>query len=134
MQKDINVSVKDVVCVVNRLLDEDLNFFADKLHKPVLKKILTHLEINTVDPLVLPLTMNKIHMVKITNSQFIQGVGYDYKDNVLQISMCKGNVYQYKDVPEDVYNGFLENMWLNKSQGRLFGTQVKDRYDYVQIK
>jgi hypothetical protein len=59
-------------------------------------------------------------------STVIRAVGHT---RVLEIEFESGRVYQYYDVPEDVYEGML----ASDSKGRYFNTHVRGKYPYQEI-
>ena len=61
-------------------------------------------------------------------SSALQSVGYDQEQRVLEIEFTGGEVYQYFDVPAEVYRGLMKA----ESHGRYFHQHVRDagyRYD-----
>lgn len=60
-------------------------------------------------------------------SSSIRSVGYD--DGVLEIEFHHGGVYQYFDVPGEVYRGVLEA----GSRGRYFHDEIRGQYDFRRI-
>ena len=62
-------------------------------------------------------------------STSIVAAGYDEGTRVLEIEYAAGNVYQYADVPEDVYEWFLRA----RSKGGFVNRMIKDRYGYREI-
>lgn len=60
------------------------------------------------------------------DSSVIDAVGFS---RVLEIHFDSGRVYQYYDVPEDVYQGMLSA----ESKGRYFNTYVRDQFPYQEI-
>lgn len=59
-------------------------------------------------------------------SSVIGAVGYS---RVLEIRFASGRVYQYYNVPEDVYQGMLDA----ESKGRYFNAHVRGKFDYREI-
>lgn len=62
------------------------------------------------------------------NSKRVSSVGYDFRELVLQVSMNNGSIYQYYNVPNDVYTllmmvGFNER-YFNKSIASKFHREV----------
>ena len=54
-------------------------------------------------------------------SSNIESVGYDGDEQTLEVEFCSGSVYQYFEVPDDVYQA-LKNA---DSVGRHFGRNIK---------
>lgn len=59
-------------------------------------------------------------------SSVISAVGYS---NVLEIQFESGRVYQYYDVPKDIYEGMLNA----ESKGRYFNANIRGKYAYREI-
>jgi hypothetical protein len=59
-------------------------------------------------------------------STVIRAVGHT---RVLEIEFESGRVYQYYDVPEDIYEAIL----ASDSKGRYFNTHVRGKYPYQEI-
>ena len=62
-------------------------------------------------------------------SSAIESVGYDAEENVLEIEFRHGGVYEYFDVPEDVYQDLL----TAGSRGRYFHENVRGNYEYRRL-
>lgn len=63
-------------------------------------------------------------------SSEIEWIGYEQKKNMLRVEFIAGSIYQYEQVPETLFQAFLEA----PSHGRFFDTQVKGRYPYRRIR
>ena len=60
-------------------------------------------------------------------SSALRSVGYDQEQRALEIEFTSGAVYQYFDVPAEVYRGLM----AAESHGRYFHQQVRDKsYQY----
>jgi hypothetical protein len=59
-------------------------------------------------------------------SSVIGAVGYS---RVLEIQFESGRVYQYYDVPQDVFEGMLNA----ESKGRYFNAHIRGKFDYQEI-
>ena len=57
-------------------------------------------------------------------SNYLQSVGYDASEQVLEIEFKSGEVYQYKDVPIVVYTDLMNA----SSHGKYFNANIKDVY------
>jgi hypothetical protein len=55
------------------------------------------------------------------DSSWISGINYDFNDRILTVDTTSGNVYDYKNVPYDVYEDFL----AAESAGRFFNQKIK---------
>ncbi len=59
-------------------------------------------------------------------SSNIASVGYDKEAHILEIEFHHGAIYQYKDVPENVY----EELMNSPSQGAYFMNELKHKFTY----
>lgn len=60
------------------------------------------------------------------SSSNIASVGYDAEQKTLEVEFNSGSVYQYFEVPKEVYEGML----AAGSVGKYFNQHVKDVYSY----
>lgn len=60
----------------------------------------------------------------------IEWIGYEQGDRMLQVEFLSGSVYQYRDVPEYVYEGFMRA----PSHGRFFEDRIKGRFKYRKLR
>lgn len=67
------------------------------------------------------------HMVL---SREIEWIGYEDKRQMLQVEFLVGSVYQYDQVPRQVFEDFLSA----SSHGRFFETEIKGRYTYRKVR
>ena len=63
-------------------------------------------------------------------SSNLASVGYDTDNKILEIEFNHGGVYQYFDVPQDVYDELMNA----DSHGKYFVHNIKDEYEYDRIK
>ncbi|MBI5214410.1 MAG: KTSC domain-containing protein [Ignavibacteriae bacterium] len=63
------------------------------------------------------------------DSTNISSIGYDEDSNTLEIEFHSGAVYQYFDVPLNVYEGLRDS----GSKGQYFAQNIKGYYRYVKI-
>jgi hypothetical protein len=63
-------------------------------------------------------------------SSMIHAVGYDPEERILEIVFNTGRTYQYFDVPPEEYEGLLNA----ESKGRYFLANIRDVYDYSQVR
>lgn len=63
-------------------------------------------------------------------SREIEWIGYEEKRHMLQVEFIAGSVYQYEDVPEQIYHEFLGA----PSHGRFFETRIRNNYQYRKIR
>jgi hypothetical protein len=59
----------------------------------------------------------------------IASVGYDESSCTLEIEFTNGSVYEYFDVPEQVYREFLGS----GSLGVYLNSQIRNRYRYQRV-
>ena len=62
-------------------------------------------------------------------SSNVKAIGYDPVDSVLEVKFNSGAVYQYRDVPEEVYNDFM----IASSKGKFLWNHIRDVYEYERI-
>ena len=70
--------------------------------------------------------MNK-QSVKSSN---INSIGYDLETRTLEIEFHSGGVYQYYNVPENIYRGLMNA----DSYGSYFHKNIKSNYKYKKLK
>jgi len=63
------------------------------------------------------------------SSSNLRSVGYDTSTWTLEIEFRKGRVYQYYDVPEDIYNQLV----TASSKGTFHHHYIKNRYRYLKM-
>jgi KTSC domain len=63
-------------------------------------------------------------------SSNLASVGYDQKEQILEIEFNHGGIYQYFDVPVEEYEGLMSA----DSHGRYFVHNIKDAYEFDRIK
>lgn len=61
---------------------------------------------------------------KSVESSNIASIGYDAENEILEIEFNHGGVYQYFDVPENVYKELMNA----DSHGKYFNAYIKDNY------
>ena len=64
------------------------------------------------------------------DSSNLASIGYDAKNKILEIEFNHGGVYQYFDVPQDVYDELMNA----DSYGKYFVHNIKNNYRYQKIK
>ena len=62
-------------------------------------------------------------------SSNIVSVGYDIDSSVLEVEFGNG-IYQYDDVPEDIYDGLMNA----SSKGNYFHQHIKNEYHYREVR
>ncbi len=70
--------------------------------------------------------MNREVVVSVS----IRAVGYDKDTSTLEIEFCDSSIFQYSDVPEEIYTGFLASLGLNleKTDLRYFSKNIKGHF------
>jgi len=63
-------------------------------------------------------------------STVIDLFNYNHKTATLRIVFRSGNVYAYKDVPEEVYNEFK----LAPSKGKYFNQSIKNKFTFEHLR
>lgn len=63
-------------------------------------------------------------------SREIEWIGYEQDRNLLQVEFIVGSIYQYQDVPKNVYEQFLQA----DSYGRFFEHKIKGQYPYRKVR
>lgn len=63
-------------------------------------------------------------------SSEIEWIGYEHKNRMLQVEFIEGQTYQYQNVPETVYEDFLNA----DSHCRFLDSEIKGRYPYRRIR
>lgn len=70
-------------------------------------------------------------MLKFTKveSSSIDEVAYDSKKEILYVRFTNCRLYSYDKVPEDFFIALINA----ESVGRLFATQIKNRFDFTEL-
>lgn len=63
------------------------------------------------------------------SSSLVRSVGYDPDEQLLEVELQDGKIYQYRDVPEETYQGLMEA----ESHGRYFNHHVRG-HSYHRIR
>lgn len=63
------------------------------------------------------------------SSSNLASIGYDSENEILEIEFNHGGVYQYFNVPEEVY----EELMSADSHGRYFSANIRNDYEYQKI-
>jgi hypothetical protein len=64
----------------------------------------------------------------VTSSN-IEAIGYSEEDNILEVEFHDGSVYQYLEVPKDIYDGLMSA----SSHGTYLNEHVKKVYNFRKI-
>lgn len=62
-------------------------------------------------------------------SSNICSVGYDLKSQTLEIEFLNGSVYQYFDVPQQIFDGLMSA----ESHGKYFVVNIRSNFKYVKL-
>ncbi len=62
-------------------------------------------------------------------SSNLKSVGYDPATKTLELEFQNGGVYQYYEVPRDVYDGLMKA----DSHGRYFISAIKGAYPFAKL-
>lgn len=62
-------------------------------------------------------------------SSNIASIGYDATTETLEIEFLSGSVYQYYNVPQNVY----DELMAEGSKGRFLNTYIKNAYPYSRV-
>ena len=63
------------------------------------------------------------------DSSSIESIGYDEDSETLQVEFKNGGIYQYFDVPEDIFVALRDA----ESVGRYLVTKIKGSYRYSKV-
>ena len=66
----------------------------------------------------------------LVNSSNIITVGYDNAAKILEVEFQSGKVYQYMDVPEDLY----QSLMAAPSKGQYFHDHIMNQYDFTEVR
>jgi len=67
---------------------------------------------------------------KAVISSNILGIAYDEDTQTMQVEFTNGGVYKYDDVPQEVYEDFLNA----GSPGSFFANDIKGSYGYSRVR
>ena len=62
-------------------------------------------------------------------SSNVKAIGYDERTQTLEVEFLSGGVYQYRNVPENMYNEFMRA----SSKGRFLHIYIKNCYPYSRV-
>jgi KTSC domain len=62
-------------------------------------------------------------------SSLLKSVGYDAESQTLEVELAPGRVYQYFDVPAEVYRDLMKA----GSLGGYFNDEIRDVYAYAKV-
>lgn len=62
-------------------------------------------------------------------SSNIRSIGFDRGEQLLEIEFFTGGVYQYRDVPESVYDELINA----PSKGKYYQHRIKECFPYLRV-
>ena len=62
-------------------------------------------------------------------SSNIVSISYNLNEEILEIEFKGNRIYQYKDVPEFIYQDLINS----ESVGKYFNTNIKDQYETEKV-
>jgi len=63
-------------------------------------------------------------------SSVVKAIKYDAPSHTLRVVYVSGNIYDYKEVPEKIY----EKMRTAPSKGEFLNTRIKGHFSFQKIK
>jgi len=76
------------------------------------------------------LIQNKFIMERKTvSSSNIASIGYDERNQILEIEFNRGDIYQYMDVPSSVHKALMNA----DSHGKYFSANIRNNYHPVKL-
>lgn len=66
--------------------------------------------------------------IPVTSSN-IQSIGYDSQSAILEVEFTSGDIYQYFNVPEHLYQQFLST----SSHGQFLNDYIRYNYRYQKV-
>lgn len=63
------------------------------------------------------------------SSSSVASVGYDPKTQTLELEFHSGSVYEYSEVPPEVFQGLMEA----PSKGRYFANEIRGQYPSTRL-
>ncbi|HRP91044.1 MAG TPA: KTSC domain-containing protein [Edaphocola sp.] len=66
---------------------------------------------------------------KSVESSNLASIGYDAENEILEVEFKHGGVYQYFDVPQNVY----EELMNASSHGVYFSANIRNDYEYQKL-
>jgi hypothetical protein len=64
-----------------------------------------------------------------SDSGMIKKCFYNFTSNQLKIEFNNGQVYEYSNVPSEIYESLIKA----ESQGKFFNEQIKQNYQFSQL-
>ena len=66
---------------------------------------------------------------KAVDSSNLASIGYDPSNKTLEVEFHSSGVYQYHDVPQNIYDEFV----AASSKGKFLNAHIKDNFRYSKI-
>lgn len=66
---------------------------------------------------------------QIIFSEHITSAGYDAATSVMEIEFTNGTIFQYSDVPQEVYDGLL----ASTAPDKYFVRYIKNKFPFFEI-
>lgn len=66
---------------------------------------------------------------KPVSSSSVASVGYDPKSQMLELEFHSGSVYEYREVPPEVFRDLMEA----PSKGRFFASEIRGQYPSTRL-
>jgi len=63
------------------------------------------------------------------SSSNIRSIGYDFQSGTLEVEFYSGNIYQYFNVPEHLYQGLMNAA----SKGQFLNDYIRHSYRYQKV-
>ncbi len=71
----------------------------------------------------------KVILVEI-NSSNLKSAAYNTENSVLTVVFNNGSIYEYENVPWELFTKFR----MNESQGKFLNQKIKGLYSYTKVK
>lgn len=66
----------------------------------------------------------------VVSSTSFRSLGYDAERRVLEVEFLNGHIYQYLEVPHELYDALR----VSPSKGRCFYDRIRDHFEAVQVR
>ena len=68
-------------------------------------------------------------------SSNIKTLGYNSKKKLLHIEFHNGSIYEYSDVPKNLYDDIIKNKDTSLfSVGKYFAKNIRSKYKFIKLK
>jgi hypothetical protein len=71
-----------------------------------------------------------MNRTELAGSSNLKSIGYDESSRIVEVEFQNGRIYQYYDVPLEIYRLF----WRLPDKGSYFKSVIKAGYRYAEIK